>query len=303
VADVGADAHARRMKLVVGSEALASASLTRGRLRWNYRAIFPDVYIARVEEPSLAAMTVGAWLWSRRRAIITGRAAAAMHGAKWVDQSAPVELLWYNNHHPPGIIVRNERFEADEFASVEGLTVATPARAGFDLARHLPTVSAVAHLDALARATHVTKQDLLHIVDRYPGARGNKRARKVIELMDAGAESPKESWLRLVLIGAGLPPPTTQIRVTDGELVAYLDMGWDEPMVALEYDGDHHRSDRRQYVKDIRRADMVQRVGWHVLRVIKEDRAESIVARASDALARRGHALPSPSRSLGRGAA
>ncbi len=105
--------------------------------------------------------------------------------------------------------------------------------------------------------------------------------------MDGGAQSPRESWLRLVLIDAGLPRPATQIQVTDGHLVAYLDMGWEEPMVALEYDGDQHRSDRRQYVNDIRRAEMVERLGWHVIKVINEDRPDVIVQRARDALARR----------------
>ncbi len=85
---------------------------------------------------------------------------------------------------------------------------------------------------------------MITLVDRYPRAHGNKRARSLIDMMDGGAESPKESWLRLVLISAGLPPPTTQIKVTDGPFVAYLDMGWETPMVAVEYDGDHHRLDR-----------------------------------------------------------
>jgi hypothetical protein len=231
------------------------------------------------------------------------RAAAALHGAKWVDERAPIELLWRNNHYPPGIIVRDERFQPDEVASTKGLAVATPARAGFDLARHLRGVTAVAHLDALARATSITKQDLMQLVDRYSGSRGNKRARLLIDLMDAGAESPRESWLRLVLINAGLPRPTTQIRVTDGQLVVYLDMGWEGSMVALEYDGDHHRTDRRQYVKDIRRAEMVDRQGWHVLKVIKEDRPNDVLKRVWDALARRGYPASTPDRSLGCGAA
>jgi hypothetical protein len=293
-----------RMKApIVGSEALAEGSLTRGQLRWNYRPIFRDVYIPKSMSRSLEIMTVGAWLWSGRRALITGRAAAALHGSNWVDEFAPIELLWRNNHYPPGVIVRDEQFGPDEVTSVGGLSVATPTRTGFDLARHLPAAIALAHLDALARATQITKQDLMHLVNRYSGARGNRHARTTIELMDAGAESPKESWLRLVLIKAGLPPPTTQIRVTDGELVAYLDMGWEEQMVALEYDGDHHRTDRRQYVKDIRRAEMFERLGWHVLKVINEDRAESVIDRARNALARRGYALSLPSRNQGRGAA
>jgi very-short-patch-repair endonuclease len=289
--------------VIIGSQALANGTLTRGHLRWNYRPIFPDVYVSNSANKSLEAMTVGAWLWSGRRAVITGQAAAALHGSKWVEDHAPVELLWRNNHYPPGVIVRNERFQPDEVTSVRGLPVATPARAGFDMARHLPTTTAVTHLDSLARATAFTRQDLMHLVARYRGVRGNKHARTAVDLMDAGAESPKESWLRLLLINGGLPRPVTQIRVTDGRSVAYLDMGWEKPMVALEYDGDHHRADRRQYVKDIRRAEMVDRLGWRVIRVVNEDRPYDIIDRARRALVRRGRVLPSPNRRQGRAAA
>jgi very-short-patch-repair endonuclease len=109
--------------------------------------------------------------------------------------------------------------------------------------------------------------------------------------------------LRLVLVDAGFPRPTAQIRVTDGQLVAYLDLGWEDQLVALEYDGDHHRTDRRQYVKDIRRVEMLERLGWHVIKVIKEDRPHDIVERVWRALARRGYSAPPPARSQGRYAA
>ncbi|MGH3966973.1 MAG: DUF559 domain-containing protein [Mycobacterium sp.] len=121
--------------------------------------------------------------------------------------------------------------------------------------------------------------------------------------MDAGAESPKESWLRLVLIGAGFPRPTTQIQITDGYRVAYLDMGWEEQKVAVEYDGDQHRTGREQYVKDIRRAEMIDSLGWRVIKVIKEDRANYVIERTRNALARRGWVLTSPNRTEGRKAA
>jgi very-short-patch-repair endonuclease len=74
-------------------------------------------------------------------------------------------------------------------------------------------------------------------------------------------------------------------------------------MVALEYDGDHHRTDRGQYVKDIRRAETLERLGWHVVRVVKEDRPREIVERVSRALERRGYTVSPPDRSLGRGIA
>ncbi|BBY41202.1 hypothetical protein MMAN_53360 [Mycobacterium mantenii] len=96
--------------------------------------------------------------------------------------------------------------------------------------------------------------------------------------------------MRLLLIDAGLPRPVTQIRVTDGRLVAYLDMGREQPMVAVEYDGEQHRTDRNQYVKDIRRAEMISRLGWNVIRVINEDRPNLIVQRVREALTR--HSAP-----------
>ncbi|MGC7313001.1 endonuclease domain-containing protein, partial [Mycobacteroides abscessus] len=110
-----------------------------------------------------------------------------------------------------------------------------------------------------------------------------------IDLMDAGAESPKETWLRLVLVTAGLPRPQTQILVHNGDHVplAYIDMGWEDMMVGVEYDGDQHRSDRRQYVKDIKRLELLERLGWRIVRVVSEDHPDDVVRRVKEALARR----------------
>ena len=71
----------------------------------------------------------------------------------------------------------------------------------------------------------------------------------------------------------------------DGLPVAYLDLGWEDHMVAVEYDGDHHRTDRRQYVKDIQRIEMLERMGWIIVRVVAEDRPADIVRRVRAALA------------------
>jgi hypothetical protein len=271
----------------LGSEAIARGALTRGQLRWNYRQIHRDVYRPKSAPRSLRTNIYAAWLWSGRRGIIAGRAAAALHGAKWLDDVTPIEIVGPFNHPPPGIIVRRERIGVEDLVDLGGLRVTNPARTAFDLARHLPRDVAVVHLDALSAATGLTAAQVTPLIDRHKGTRRVRQCQTALSLMDGGAQSPKESWLRLVLIDAGLPRPVTQIRVTDGQFVAYLDMGWEAPMVALEYDGDHHRTDRTQYVKDIRRAEMVNRLGWQVIRVINEDRPKLVVQRARDALARR----------------
>ncbi|MDP7725282.1 hypothetical protein [Mycobacterium sp. TY814] len=275
-----------------GSEALAGGALTRGQLRWNYRKIHHDVYLPKDASRTLWDNISAAWLWSGRRGVITGRAAAALHGAKWVDDFAPVELLGPFNHPPPGVIVRRERIIAEEITELAGVPVTTPARTAFDLGRHLPRNLAVRHLDALCAATGLVEYDVQPLFGRYQGARGTRSCRKALCLMDAGAASPRESWLRLLLIDGGLPRPATQIPVRDatGHLLAYLDLGWEGPMVAVEYDGDQHRTERGQYVKDIRRWEMVEDLGWRVVRVVKEDRPSRILERVRDALAARGFA-------------
>jgi hypothetical protein len=284
-------------EVFVGTEMLARGVLTRGQLRWNYSSIFPDIYVPRASlsaAPSLWRNTVGAWLWSSRSGVIAGRAAAALHGALWVEAAAPIEMIWRSGRPPSGIVVRNERLDADEIVEVDEMPVTSPARTALDLARHLPRDVAVRHLDALARATGVSAYDALALAERYPKARGLRRSEVALSLMDPGAQSPKETWLRLLLIDAGLPAPRTQIRVTDGINEAFIDMGYDEPMVGLDYDGQHHSADRHRYVHDIGRAELIERQGWFNIHVVAEHSRLFIIHRVSEAFARRGCPLKLP---------
>ncbi len=280
-------------RVFLGSEAVAGGAITPGALRYGYRRVFPNVYMPRDRLPSLADNTVGAWLWSRRRGVITGRAAAAMHGALWVDDTCPIELNYHNRRPPKGIIAREERIACDEVMQIDGMAVATKQRTAFDLGRHLPRGRAVANRDALANATGVTAEQVLPLVEKYAGARGVGRLRTALSLMDAGAQSPKETWLRLLLIAAGFPRPSTQIPVLDrrGRPFAYLDMGWKDIKIAVEYDGDQHRTSRQQYVWDEKRLRLIRGRGWLHIKVINEDQPREIIQRAASAWAQRERAF------------
>lgn len=277
-------------EIVVGSEAVAAGVVTRHELARWYRPFFPNVHAPRGHELTLRDRAVGAWLWSKRRAIVTGVAASAMHGAEWVDAQTAIELIYEHTHPPAGIIARNERVADDEITWVDGIPVATVARTAFDISRYQRRERAVARMDALMRAAPFANDDVLILAKRYAGARGVKRLRDVVPLIDGGAASPRESWLRLVYIDAGLPAPTTQIPIfdVDGTLLRTVDMGWEEFKVLSEYDGDQHRTDRSQYVKDMRVIPRIEGLGFIVLRVIKEDRRAQIVRRAWDAMTSRG---------------
>lgn len=103
----------------------------------------------------------------------------------------------------------------------------------------------------------------------------------MLDLVDEGAQSPKETWLRLLLVDAGFPRPQTQIPVLapDGYPRYFLDMGWTDLMVAVEYDGEQHRVDTSQYRGDVARSEYLESLGWRRIRVVAGDRAADIVRR------------------------
>ena len=274
---------------IVGSEAIASGRLSPYALRSRYTAVHRDIYLPAGAELSAIDRAKAASLWSRRNGVLAGQSAAAVHGAKWVDSRGPAQVIYDNRHPPSGISTWADRFDDDEVEIVDGMLVTTPARTALDLACRYPVDSAVAKIDSLARATKLKMADVELLVHRYSGRRGIKRARKALDLVDAGAESPRETWLRLLLIRAGFPRPQTQIPVYDefGVLVAVLDMGWEDIKVAADYEGEHHWTKRAQIDRDIVRFDAVTDLGWIDVRVTSQDTEGGIIRRLEAARARR----------------
>jgi hypothetical protein len=278
----------------IGSEVIAAAALTKSQLATRYQRLFADVYVERDVDITAELRAKAGWLWTKRRGVVAGFAAAALHGSEWVGDVQVVELIHDNRRSPPGIQTHRDRIEEDEIELLAGVPVTSPVRTALDFGCWYPTMTAVAGIDALARATAIKAVDAELLARRYAGRRGIARARQAVDLFDPGAQSPKESWLRVVLIQAGLPRPQTQIPVLNefGSAIAYLDMGWENVKVAVEYDGEQHRTDRRQYTWDVRRLEMLERLGWIVIRVVAGDRPPEVVGRVRAALARRMRGWP-----------
>ncbi|MCV7281194.1 hypothetical protein H7J88_16255 [Mycolicibacterium flavescens] len=272
----------------IGSDAVADGRLTRAHLRSHYRPLYRGIYIPRHHQASLRERIAGVSLASPS-AVVAGVAASAMHGAKWVEDDVPVELVAAVRRQR-GLIVRDETLAEDEVTTVAGIRVTTPARTAFDLGRHLSRGRAVARMDALMNARPFAFEDLALLAKRHRGVRGLRRLRVALPLVDGGSESPRETWLRLLFIDAGLPRPTTQYVVRDefGRYVRRIDMVWEDFKVGAEYDGEQHLTSRRQYVLDVQVRRTLQRLRWHVVHVIKEDAKADIIAQARDALLSRG---------------
>jgi hypothetical protein len=265
-------------------------------MRSLYEAIYPGVYIPAGVDPTASQRARSAWLWSRRQAVVAGQSAAALLGTKWVDPLAPAELAYDNRRPPRLVVVHSDTLLTNEVMEVNSVAVTTPARTAFDIGRRTTSrLLAIQRLDALANATDVKESDIQAVIAEHSGVRGLARLRRVLPLVDGGAESPQETRTRLALIDAGFPVPRTQIPVLDpgGYLLARIDMGWEEWLVGVEYDGAQHWTDPMQRSNDIDRLAGVHDLGWTIIHVSSDllrYRQGTIFARVAAALRRAGWA-------------
>lgn len=118
---------------------------------------------------------------------------------------------------------------------------------------------------------------------------GRDRLRAALPHVRTGAASRPETWLRLMLIDAGLPEPTLDHDIHDarGAFVGCVDQAYLDARVALEYEGDHHRVDRGTWMRDVAKHDALAALGWRVMRLTADDvfaHPERTVQRVRDAL-------------------
>lgn len=275
----------------LGTEAIAAGVLTKHTLLNRHERIYRNVYLHADAELAADTRAMAAWLWSGRQATLGGLSAAALHGSKWIDADLPAELFRPNGKKADGIVIHRDELPTDEVMHLRGIAVTTPARTAFDLGRRAPRAAAVIRVDALANATGMRPSDVQLVVDHHPGVRGLLQLREVLALMDSGAESPQETRTRLIVVDAGLPAPRTQIAVGKWR----IDMGYDEFMVGLEYDGPQHWEDPKIRERDIEKyADLSER-GWAIIRVGPElvrYRPRVIVQRLCTALRQAGAEWP-----------
>jgi very-short-patch-repair endonuclease len=270
--------------IFVGSEAMAAGLVTRQMLRTKYLKLHHNVYARKGVELTAVDKARAAWLWSRRTATVVGLSAAALHGTKHLPEDAPAELAHACQPSPPGILIHRGTLAADEICLRQSIDCTTPARTAYDIGRRVPGDTAIIRIDALMHATGCTVEAIDRIAERYPGARGIRRLRGALDLVDGGAESPKETELRLLLVRDGLPRPVTQIK----EGRRRIDMGWPAWKVGVEYDGEQHFINPDDYADDIVRLEFLAAQGWIIVRVssrqLRYDRA-GILRRVRSALA------------------
>ncbi|MFC6882086.1 MULTISPECIES: hypothetical protein [Actinomadura] len=209
---------------------------------------------SRLLPPEIAvARRTAAWIW-RLDVLAPGTTAAGSH----VELTGPGTS--FDAELPSGHIVEES-----------GVRVTSLDRTALDCARWLPRHEAVAALDQFLRRG-VDHDDLKAMARALPGYRDARRLREVLRLGDRGAGSPGESWVRVRVVEAGFPRPATQVPVPGprgGPL--YIDLGYEQFRVGLEYDGERHHTGIRARTHDAhRRRWLATQMGWEVIPVTKD---------------------------------
>lgn len=247
------------------------AGLTKGQLRSNaYANPFRGVHIGARELVELHDRCAAASLALPEGTVFSHSTAAALRNLPAPLQCDRLEVcVRFGTTVPQRRGIRaHERQQLDAPDCVGGLRVSRPADIFIDLAERLTYMQLLALGDAILGRNLASAAELEHTVDRASRRRGVRLARQVLPVLDPRAESPMESYLRALLICGGFAGFEVNPNLYDdrGIFLARTDLLFRRHRVIVEYDGDHHRTDKQQFAADLARSALLQRHGYIVLR-------------------------------------
>jgi very-short-patch-repair endonuclease len=267
-----AEALARGLSRQVLADLAAARSVRRVLRNVYVRADVPDT----VQTRALAAAKV-----VTPGTVFVDRTAAWLHGVdvlsyRELEILPPLECVVLRDRsriERPECVGGERDLAPYDLMKVYGLRVTTPLRTALDLGCLLPRPDGLAALDLFARHHGVTRGQLEASLPRYRRRRGVVRLRELVAVVDARAESPRESRTRWAILDEGLPAPEPQFWVQHhGVPLFRLDLAYPRHRVAVEYDGAdwHDRTDEQREADQARR-DWLGRHGWTVIVVRSGD--------------------------------
>lgn len=261
--------------LITAAQAIA-AGLTRRAIQWRldskrWQAALPGVYvITEARDPWLQELEAMR-LWTGD-AVITGRSS----GALWSFAGLPRGVLEIatssRKRHPRVIVHHRMSYASEDLVRHRGLLVTTPTRTLIDLGGILDEEVLAGAFDSALREgltfIPLMRKRLEEIDTR--GRRGVARIRKLLHEREVAAgltESPLEVRVERALRRHGLEPPQRQYCITCPDGTRFrIDFAWPEQKVGIEADGFRWHSDFNQWQRDARRHNLLQEMGWRIVR-------------------------------------
>lgn len=241
-------------------------------------------------------------------AFFAGMTAAALCGAPLPDDfdaDAPLEIATWHPHRAArgrGIHSRQVREHLASVVTRDGLRMSSPASTWAMLGGQLSVRWLVIVGDALVRVPRddrghrrpelrLTTPERLRAAALAPGRRHRQHLLDALADIRVGAFSRLETEFRLDAAAAGLPDMEldAEIRDPSGRLLGIADGIHRRYGIVVEIEGDHHRTNRRQWNRDIDRLAAFTAVGWEPVRLTgARVRGGSAVRTVAEALRRHG---------------
>ncbi|KQO65039.1 hypothetical protein [Curtobacterium sp. Leaf261] len=128
--------------------------------------------------------------------------------------------------------------DAADVIEIDGVRVTAPLRTLRDVLMTSERRDAVAVADFAIGHAFVREADAVRTLDLLTPVRGSRRARDALAFADPDADSPGESYSRVVIDELGFPPPRTQVEFRlDDRFLGRVDFWWPEFGVIGEFDG------------------------------------------------------------------
>ena len=236
------------------------------QVRRLFHGVFVDFAVADSRELRVAALG----LVIPPGAIVSDHSAAWVYGVDTFPPGAmremrPMCVVPHGSGRPKGIraMVRQTTMPDPDHVTLGGIRVTSPVRTASDLLRLSWRPHALAAADALVRGEVVTHIEVSEYVSSLRRLPGTKQAQELAPLIDPGAQTPGESWMRLRLVDAGLPVPKVDHRLLHRGREYWLDAAYVAQRVAVEYDGrEVHTDETDQEHDSTRRETLSNQLSW-----------------------------------------
>lgn len=233
----------------------------------------------------------------RTRHTFSHESAALIWG--WRTWNVPSKTSLYQDYRASGRAAKDVArhrgdLRAEDRTAQYGLPVTSRVRTAADCALALHPLHALVVLDC-ALADGVQRDEIVAEIEGRKDRRGKKAALRLVEIADGGAESAWETWVRYVLVQAGLPTPRTQVPVRTRVGVFRCDVGWPKWSVVVEFDGrvkyqdgafGNNYSGAQALVDEKVRTDAILEAGTRMIRAMAGDSPHELVRRVVTLLPR-----------------
>jgi Protein of unknown function (DUF559) len=284
--------HARRRTDLAAE--LGEHSLRAALCNGTFMQLWPGVVVPRARALELPTRAAAALLFVGKGGVLSGPTAARLYGCTAATDTDIHVTLPYSRwaRRRPGLVVHHDRFAEADVGELLGMPVLALDLVIAELLCTAPRRLALACADQALALAGPDRDFLGAVEDRLvqrDDRRGTVRGAVLLGLATGKAESPPESWLRLLVADADYPLPGAQheVRDLDGRVVYRLDLAWPDLRIALEYDGYEAHEHREGH--DAERDARLRARGWIVIRARAEDMREParLLAELANAFAAR----------------